>query len=410
MLQPKWLSCSHFGVGKHSGAIPGRPKFTQSVVEMFIAHREVTCPRSATLGKYGESRGRSSCNQSNLAMAFCVPDRNGYSRHPMNRTANPEMSVVVITPDDYATVRRIVSALRRQSVADRLEIVFVTPDPESVGPSADEVAAFQGWKAVATETTTSTAHMRAVGTRAATAPVVAFCEDHCFPSPGWAKALISRHVEDWAGVGAVVENANPRTAISWANLTIEYGDWLAPRAAGPVHHIGGHNSSYKRDLLLQYGNSLTARLEAESTLQWSLARQGHHFYLEPKARIFHTNMEMLGPSLRTQFNGGRLFAANRRKAWGLPQRALYIAGTPLIPAVRLMRCLGHLRRTGRTWMIPRVLPPLVAVLAASGLGEFFGYAIGPGRSAEFITEIEFHRDRFLRRGDSRRRSDAVSTI
>ena len=41
------------------------------------------------------------------------------------------------------------------------------------------------------------------------------------------------------------------------------------------------------------------------------------------------------------------------------------------------------------------MPPLLAGLAASALGEALGYAIGAGRAPERVGAYEFHRDRFL---------------
>ncbi|MEJ2086573.1 MAG: glycosyltransferase [Acidobacteriota bacterium] len=307
------------------------------------------------------------------------------------------MSVIVISPDNFDTVRRILAALRRQTVAHELEIVFVSPDSEPAGLTESDVEPFRCHRSVATDDTTSTARMRALGTELASAPIIAFCEDHCFPAPDWARALIARHEGPWAGVGAVVENANPRTAVSWSNLLIEYGDWLAPHQGGPIHHIGGHNSSYKREVLLAFAEGLGSKLEAESTMQWELAQAGHRFYLEPAARLFHTNMEILGASVRSQFNGGRLFAANRCKEWRPPKRGLYFVGSPLIPLVRLAKCLASLRRIGCLWMVPRLLPSLGLLLLANGIGEMFGYGLGAGRSVQKVTEIEFHRERFTRR-------------
>ena len=313
----------------------------------------------------------------------------------------PKMSVIVITPDNFDTVRRILAALRRQTAAHELEIVFVSPDPVPAGLTDSDVEPFCCHRSVATDDTSSTARMRALGTEAASAPVVAFCEDHCFPAPGWAQALIARHEQNWAGVGAVVENANPGSSISWSNLIIEYGDWLAPHDAGPIHHIGGHNSSYKREVLVALGEVLESKLEAESTMQWELAQTGHRFFLEPEARIFHTNMEMLWASLHGQFSGGRLFAANRCRGWPLARRGLYCAASPLIPMVRLAKCLSTLRRIGCLWMLPRLLPSLALLLLANGIGEMFGYGLGPGKSVQSVTEIEFHRERFTRRGARR---------
>ena len=41
------------------------------------------------------------------------------------RGSAPEMSVVIVTPDGYETIRRTVEHLRAQTVKDRLELVIV---------------------------------------------------------------------------------------------------------------------------------------------------------------------------------------------------------------------------------------------------------------------------------------------
>ena len=58
------------------------------------------------------------------------------------------------------------------------------------------------------------------------APIVALAEDHCFPEPGWADALIRAHQGPWAVVGPVVRNANPATIVSWCDFVIGYGPWM----------------------------------------------------------------------------------------------------------------------------------------------------------------------------------------
>ena len=314
----------------------------------------------------------------------------------VDQPLRPALSTIVITPDEFATVRRTVAALRQQTVADQIELVIVGPLKGESWFDESDLRGFAAHKVVMTDDVSSTARMRAKGVAAATAPIVALTEDHCYPAPGWAEALLSRHRDKWTGVGAVVQNGNPKTTISWANLIIEYGEWINPNEAGPVHHIGGHNSSYKRRALAAYGERLGEMLEAESTMQWELARTGHRFYLEPGARMHHVHFALFWPSMGVRFNGGRIFAANRRRGWGAGKRLAYVLGSPLIPFVRLARCL---KRVPQSETLPRKLmlfPTLATLLSADGLGEMFGYAFGSGNSVAYLSDIEFHRERFLR--------------
>lgn len=314
----------------------------------------------------------------------------------MSRGAEPEMSVVVVTPDDFETVRKTVRHLRAQNVCGALEIVVVTPAAERLGLDARALEGFHSHIIVEVGPVTSTARARAAGVRAATARVVALVEDHAFPAPGWAEALVARHCESWAAVGPVMSNANPKSVTSWANLLVEYAPWLEPSEGGEREHLPGHNGSYKREVLLQYGERLEAMLEAESVLHWDLRAQGRRLYLEPRARVFHQNFSEPLPSLTLRFNGGRLFASSRARAWPAWRRALFAAASPLIPFVRCARITREmLRRAPTRRMMPRLLPALVVGLVFDGAGEAAGYALGPGGAMAKLSDMEFHRERFL---------------
>lgn len=304
------------------------------------------------------------------------------------------MSVVMITTDDFETLRHTAAALRAQSARDQLEIVVVTPATTVQIPD-DELVGFSSVKIVECPQISSTAAMRVAGVRASTAQIVAFTEDHCLPGASWAAALIERHRGPWTGVGAAFANANPGRTLSWANFLIEYGEWAAPQAGGEVHHIGGHNSSYKRDVLCAYGDPLAQVMEAESTMQWELAGAGHRFYLEPRAVMHHLNFSRFLPSIWLRFFGGRLFAANRARPWNLWRRLVYLLGSPLIPLVRMSRVLRAMHRIGRLDLLPRALPAILFLLAIDGLGEAIGYGSGSGRAMELVSDAEFHRERYL---------------
>lgn len=321
----------------------------------------------------------------------------------MSENAGPEMSVVVITPDRYETVRKTVRHLRAQRGRERVEIVLAAPSRASLGLDEAELREFHSHRVVEVGSMSSTARARAEGVRAARAPVVALVEDHAFPAPGWAEALMERHREgEWAAVGPVIANANPRSATSWANLLIEYSPWLEPQEGGEREHLPGHNGSYKRDVLVSYGDALEAMLDAESVLHWDLRARGHRLYLEPRARTFHQNFSVASSSVPLRFNGGRLFAAARARGWPAWRRALFASAGPLIPAVRFARIVRQSLRPGRSRrVLARALPALAAGLVIDGAGETVGYAFGPGRAMAILSDMEFHRRRYLAHEDLR---------
>ena len=327
----------------------------------------------------------------------------------MSRCAAPEMSVVIVTPDHFGTIHRTMGHLRAQTACGRLEIVIVAPSRDALGLDAVEMTGFGAYQVVEAGEVRLLARARAAGVRAAAAPVVAFAEDHAYPEPDWAEALLAAH--DAAGtaraaVGPVVRNANPGTAVSWADLLIGYGPWLEPQEAGPRDFLPGHNSSYKRDLLLAYGPGLEGMLEADTILQWDLRARGHELYLEPRARLNHTNFALWSSWRTVQVCAGRVFAAARaqNERWPARRRLLFVGGSPLIPLVRLRRIAGHYRALGPMagGRLPRgVFPALVAGLALDAWGQMLGYAFGAGDAEQKLCAFEFHRDRHVPARDRR---------
>jgi hypothetical protein len=314
---------------------------------------------------------------------------------------SPALSVILPTSRGLANVARTIRALRVQTVRHRLELVIVAPS-QSIPLDPAMIEGFAGVQVVGIDNIGGSSNRaRVAGIRVARAPIVALAEDHSFPEPGWAEALLAAHAEGtWAAVGPVICNANPATAVSWANLLLEYGPWMESTARGAAAHLPGHNSSYRRDVLLAYGEKLEALMESESILQWDLTRHGHRLLIEPAARTHHLNFSTLSGSIGLRFNGGRQFASSRSEEWPSLKRLLYVLGAPLIPFVRLQRSIALLVRwpAGRG-LLPRVLPALAVWATIDGFGELVGYAAGPGSSAANLGGIEFDRRRFLARAD-----------
>lgn len=314
----------------------------------------------------------------------------------MTSTSIAEMSVIVITPDNYETIRKTIRRLRAQNVRHLLEVVIVAPSAKELRLDDSDLREFQQVCVVESGSMVSTARARAAGVRKASAPVVAFVEDHSFPAKGWAEALMQAHRKPWAAVGPTIANANPHSLVSWVNLIIEYAEWLEPVPAGVAAHLPGHNGTYKRTLLLEYGDQLEAMLEAESILQWDLREKGHQLYLEPAAKTFHQNFSASFSWLPLRLDGGRLFAACRARTWSPWRRLLYAVTSPLIPFIRFRRIVRELRRPGRERnLIPRLLPLLCAGLVVDATGEMMGYAFGAGQAMRRLSDMEFHRERYL---------------
>ena len=169
---------------------------------------------------------------------------------------NPRLSVVVITPDTYATVSRTVQALHRQRNRGELEILLCVRTRADAEPAPTLWRDFHAVHILEIGPVRVIAEAKASATRQASAPLGVFAGEHSFPAEGWAEALIERHRESHAAVGPVLVNPNDRMAISWANFLIEYGPWMAPCEGGLRTHLPGNNSCYKRDILISFGDRL----------------------------------------------------------------------------------------------------------------------------------------------------------
>jgi hypothetical protein len=310
--------------------------------------------------------------------------------------SSPELSVIVITLDTIQPLKRLLQALSRQTARSRIEIVLAGPDDLSVDNAEHEFADFGGHQVIQCPGSLSTSVLRAVAIRAAKAPVIALTEEHCFPARHWAETFIERHREDWAGVGGVFVNGNPATIASSTNFLIEYGPVAHPLPSGEIGLIAGHNSSYKRDVLLDnYGDRLEGMLDVEPAMQWDLQAKGHRFFNDDRAKAVHYNVSRFDASVRLRFHCGRLFAGHRASRWRVLKRLAYTVASPLIPVVRLCRTWCNAHRIGMAGRFLRMSPLVALFLCLDGLGECVGYLAGPGRSLAELEDMEMHRERFL---------------
>ena len=320
----------------------------------------------------------------------------------MMASSSPEMSVVLVTPDSYEAIRKTIKHLRAQTVSNRLEIVIVAPSAVTLHLDESDLKEFFQFHVVEVGGIRSTGGAIAAGVRQATGPIVTYAEEHSYPDPAWAEALIKAHRQPWAAVGAVIANANPGSMISWAHVFIAYSPWVEPAVGGETSFLAWHHTSYKRAILLEYGPRLQDLLETEGILHRDLRARGYRLYLESAAKSYHVNVSLLSSFLRAELIGGRMFGAARARheRWSVFRRLLYIGGAPLIPLVRLRRLLLEMRRSGRQRdLLPGVLPALIMGLIGHATGEATGYAFGSGNASERSLTFELHRHHHLREQD-----------
>lgn len=288
---------------------------------------------------------------------------------------NPELSVILVTRGDLAVLRLTLGYLRAQTVREQMEIIVAAPH---------DLPAEDGIRVVPVGEIRTLAGAQVAALRHARAPVVVLGEDHSFPAPDWAEKLLEAHRAGHAAVAPLLLNGNPRTLRSWANYLLHFGRFGDPAVAGVVQWLPWHNTSYKRDILLSFGDRLPLFIAVEGLLHEALREQGHTLFLQSATSTRHINFSQFWPFMIQTLCGGHLFSAARAQyhGWPVAKRVLYAAATPLIPVVRCFRILRDIRaRPEQRHLVPRVIPLLVAGLISHAIGEMLGNLFGM-RSAE----------------------------
>jgi hypothetical protein len=310
----------------------------------------------------------------------------------------PAITVVLPCDERFATIADVLGHVRAQTIRAAVEVVVVTPAGRAPELPPEAVAPFHSVQVISHGATFGSA--RAEGVRRAHAPIVLVGETHSYPHPTALEALTEAHRGPWAGVMMGMENANPGP-LSWANLAMDYGTWVGgePRVTS---WLPTHNTAFKRDALLALDDRLDGLLDLGSNaLSPELSARGHRLRFEPAAETLHINVSSYRSCAHHRLVGGRMYAGRRSRSWSGPRRALYVAGSPLLPLVRLPRVLRDLRRARMTpGELRHTVPSLLFSLVFSAAGEAAGYAFGPGPARpELVADVEIHRDRHTRAGD-----------
>ena len=299
----------------------------------------------------------------------------------------PSLSVVVVTRDDYRTLRPIIASLRLQRGAKDMELVVVGPRGAVRVPPADMVG-FHSVRVVEVGSVTNRGQAAAAGVLAATAPVIALTENHCFPEPEWAERTLASHAEGWAGVGPAVGNANPESELSRAMHAFGYGQFPLLADSREVEELPLHNCSYRADVLPRELDRLGMLLSDERRLQLALRQGGHVFRFEPRAVKWHVNEATWRLFVGLSYNSGRRYGGTRAAQWPLWRRAVYTAATPLLSLLIARSTWSkHTQAEAGSDLHLAIVIWLGAV--AHAVGEAVSYSRGARSTFPFVDDDEF---------------------
>jgi hypothetical protein len=303
----------------------------------------------------------------------------------------PAISAIMVIPDNYKTVEVTLGYLKKQTASEQIELVFVGPSSCKSEISKADLDTFHSWKFVAMEKIPSIASGFLAGILQASAPVVALTEDHSYPDARWAELFILAHKQPWAVVGPSMQNGNPVNLISWADFYQAYGQWSQPVKSGPLLTVPGHNSSYKKDVLISQGENLDVLMQAESILHRKLKEQGYVIALEAGTCTSHLNFFSWSAWIPARYYAGRQFAGAWAHSWHWMRRLGFAIASPGIPFLRLGRTQKYVCRKHGISLSTRILAIIFMGFVIEASGNLVGFLAGEGDASYKIAQYEFHR-------------------
>lgn len=308
-----------------------------------------------------------------------------------------KMSLILAALDSSAEIEDVLVHVQRQTIREDLELIVICDTLERLNDAdgfvrrcADQLIESRAG---------DLADARVAGIRASTAPYIAILEDHCCPDAEWAAALLRRLEEGWTVVGPVFRPANPAAAVSQAVHLICYGQWLEPMPSGEAGAIAGHNSAYRRDVLLSR-RDLASDMGTPVVMHADLRSQGHRFWLEGGARMSHWDPSRWSTAIMTMAAFGRAMGFSRAEAWSAPRRLLMALTMPALTTVRWARSLRSWARGRRDHRLVLWAPvPQLVLSAVWSWFECWGYVFPRPDAARALSETEHDRRRFLRPGE-----------
>ena len=183
--------------------------------------------------------------------------------------------------------------------------------------------------------------------------VIAFVEDHAIVMPGWLETLTRDFRAGHGGVGGVPVTLNPGIGVSDAVTMMNYGFFHPAAEPYTYSMLPGHNSAYRRDLLLSFGEILPTLLASEVLLDWKIIEKGHTLLVDPAAQFLHLNEESLSTVISGYYYLNLCFGENRAGIYDWPwwRRILQGLATPLVPFVRYVKYMVHFGRYDRKSML-----------------------------------------------------------
>jgi hypothetical protein len=293
--------------------------------------------------------------------------------------ADPSLSVVVAAWEDDACLRECLGSLAAQR-GDGTEVIVVSsaPRPAGLGDRFAGMAWLEAPRDVPVPVLWS------LGIGRARNEVVALTTAHFTPAADWVPVIRRSHARLASpAIGGPIEPPEDGGVVRWATDFLRYSAYVpGPREEGR-QDLAGDNASYKRSAVLAEPDLLRDGFW-EQDLHRRLLRAGATLTFVPQMRVRQRGSFGFRRFLRQRFRHGRRFGLTRLRDQGPWARALYVAASPLVPAILLAKVTARVARNGtHLRRFVAALPVLVCFTLAWAAGEATGYlGLRPARSLD----------------------------
>jgi len=229
--------------------------------------------------------------------------------------------------------------------------------------------------------------MRTLAFEASTAPIIAVTEDHCVPTPGWAKTITTAFDNgepELVAVGGSVVNGVTDTGLDWATYLCEYSFFSPPVAEGESAVIPGMNVAYRRAALEGVPRDLLTSGFWETTVHPLLLERGGRFLSLNDLVMLHKKRFSWGLFASQRFIYSRYYAGCRFGGASFAKRAAASLASLALPPLLIARAVPAARRKGLGREMLRASPHLLAFYVIWAVGESVGALRGSGKALAMI--------------------------
>ena len=308
--------------------------------------------------------------------------------------------MLLICHRHFDDVKQTLRHLSAQTIAAHLELVLIVQPASKPTLEPGRWATIGHVQILELPSIGLFAEAWAQGIHQATAPYFVLGEDHSFPAPQWAEALVDALSQGFTAVCPAIESAN-RSLTALANYLNCFGSFFQPTGLEPRQTLAGHNSAYRRDVMRRRFPNLATALRSEASTHLVLAAEGHQLRVVGTASTAHVNLSRWPNYCSQSFLGGQIFGAHRAVRWTLGRKLTATAALPLVPFVRTWRIRRLLSSPEKRGLMrwPAVIPAMFAGLLLHAWGEVWGYWRGEQNAAERYSFFEADRKSCVRPED-----------